>query len=140
MACEPSLLLRFQRWPSITAENQPSGVLLSSLDDTRSFQGPIVDALNSSSLQPPQLKRRRTDCDRGPPVTEARSCPSVMPHAGGRLFQQFCVDIFTRIEAERTVSSPTRVRVAISFFRYTIPPSPLHNSPKAQGAIRFKLD
>ena len=25
-----------------------------------------------------------------------------MPHAGGRLFQQYCVDAFTRIEAERT--------------------------------------
>eukprot|EP00973_Karenia_brevis_P035849 4947202-Karenia_brevis.AAC.1 len=24
-----------------------------------------------------------------------------MPHAGGRLFQQWCVDVFTRIEGER---------------------------------------
>jgi len=31
----------------------------------------------------------------------ANSCKSVMPHAGGRLFQQWCVDVFTRIEGER---------------------------------------
>eukprot|EP00973_Karenia_brevis_P014244 1938007-Karenia_brevis.AAC.1 len=31
----------------------------------------------------------------------AASCKSVMPHAGGRLFQQWCVDVFTRIEGER---------------------------------------
>ena len=64
-------------------------------------QGPIVTALHSGSLQPPQLKLRRVDSDSGPPVLNARACPSTMPHAGGRLFQQFCVDVFTRIESER---------------------------------------
>ena len=28
-------------------------------------------------------------------------CKASMPHAGGRLFQQWCVDVFTRIEGER---------------------------------------
>ena len=65
-------------------------------------QGPIVESLASGSLRPPQMKRRRWHNDLGPPALNARACQSSMPHAGGRLFQQFCVDVFTRIEAERT--------------------------------------
>ena len=60
-----------------------------------------MDALASNSFRPSELKRRRVETDLGPPVLNARACPSTMPHAGGRLFQQYCVDSFTRIEAER---------------------------------------
>ena len=39
-------------------------------------------------------------CDDSAPAA-AQACKSVLPHAGGRLFQQWCVDVFTRIEGER---------------------------------------
>ena len=64
-------------------------------------RGPIVESLRSNQLRPQCLKRKRCDADAGPPIYNARNCSSHLPHAAGRLFQQYCVDVFSRIEAER---------------------------------------
>ena len=59
--------------------------------------GPIVNALLSTQLSPPRLRGTKTNCDMGPPVANARSCLGHMPHAGGKLFQQYCVDVAMRL-------------------------------------------